>query len=67
MKITLIVEATIQVASNEVCDQFRQPRGTLEIISEGTRVAWAKDVVEAIKTARGLISSDLTVKHEIGE
>ena len=67
MLVTVSIEATVQRASKEACDQFNKPYGTIEILSEGYRVAWAVTPDEGVKIARGLVGSDLTTTVHISE
>lgn len=57
--INVTITCTMRRLPSEYCEKFNQPLGTIEVISEGYRVAFCETEEEAIEAARGMVGSDL--------
>lgn len=64
--ITVSITCTVNRLSAEQCERFNRPLGTIEVISEGYRVAFAETMEEAINAARGMVGSDLETTITLG-
>lgn len=68
MKVNVIIPFTIQYASQEVCDQFKKPYGTIELLDEdGLRQAWAVSEQEAKDKLHDLIAETGLVGFNFAE
>jgi hypothetical protein len=61
-EVDITVRFFIREVSSEVCQQFKQPEGTWEVLGgDKLRWDWAKDEAEAVEKALQCIASDLSV------
>ena len=63
--VSVSIACTIAFLTRDNCVKFNKPFGTIEVMSEGYRVAFCENEDEAISVCRGMVGSDLTTTVSI--